>query len=382
MTSREIFVRHMSFQEVERLPFIEWHHWWRSTILRWYREGMPAQSEHGAGASSMLGASSTTTTAENAWYADGYDYFGFDVREMLILDYGPLPRYVPRILEDTESYRILINDVGVTERVVKAGVSMPQFMDFPVKSRSDWEHMKKRFDPRDPRRYPKNWGHDLVQYYGNVERIVRMDITGFFGEVRWLMGLERFLTTLYDDPAWIHEIMEFWEHFVIETCRDAVEKAKIDYVVLWEDMCYNKGMLLSPRHFKEFILPHYREVTSFLRKNGKDIIMVDSDGRVEELIPLLLESGVNGIYPLEAICNDVVELRKRYGKRLLMAGNIDKRVLSRDKTDIKREVERKVPVFREGGYIMSVDHSTPFNVPFENYKYYVGLVREACGLDS
>ena len=380
MNSRDIFVRHMHFQMAERLPFMEWHHWWRSTILRWGREGMQLNSEQGTGASSMLGAASTTTTAENAWYADGYSYFGFDVREMLIIDYSPLPRFVPRILEDTEDYRLLINDIGITQKAIKVGVSMPQFMDFPVKSRRDWKYMKKRFDPHDPRRYPKNWGPELVDYYDTVERPVRMDITGFFGEIRWLMGLERFLTTLYDDPGWIHEIMEFWEHFVIETCREAIEKIKIDYVVLWEDMCYNKGMLLSPRHFREFIMPHYRRLTDLLRKNGKDIIMVDSDGNVDELVPVLLEAGVNGIYPLEATCNDVVELRKKYGRQLVMAGNIDKRVLSRDKKTIKKEVDRKTSVFKEGGYIMSVDHSTPFDVPFENYKYYVSLLKECCGL--
>ena len=326
----------------------------------------------------MQGASSCPTTAENAWYADGYDYFGFDVREMLSLDFGPIPRFVPRTLDDTGRYRVLMNDFGITEKRIKTGVSMPQFIEFPVKTREDWNEIRKRFDPHDPRRYPKNWGPDLVHYYDTVERVVRMDITGFFGEVRWLMGLERFLTCFYDDPDWMHEIMAFWEDFVIETCREAVEKVKIDYVVLWEDMCYNKGLLISPRLFREFIMPHYQKVTEFLRENGKDIIMVDSDGKVDELIPLLLESGVNGIYPLEASCNDVVELRKKYGKHLVMAGNIDKRVLAQDREAIRKEVERKAPVSREGGYILSVDHSVPFDVPFENYRYYVGLIREAC----
>ena len=379
MTPRECFVRHMRFQEVERLPFMEWHHWWRSTILRWYGEGMPGHSEQGAGASSMLGAASATTTAENAWYADGYAHFGFDVREMLCLDFGPLPRFVPKTLEDTQQYRVFMNDLGITAKTLKTGVSMPQFMEFPVKRRQDWEEMIKRFDPHDPRRYPKNWGPDLIEYYDTVERVVRMDITGFFGEARWLMGLERLLMTFYDDPGWIHDIMDFWEHFIIETCREAIENVKIDYVVLWEDMCYNKAMLLSPRFFREFIQPHYKKVTAFLRENGKDLIMVDSDGNVDELIPLLLESGVNGIYPLEATCNDVVELRKKYGKQLVMAGNIDKRVLSRDKRAIQSEVERKAPIAKEGGYVLSVDHSVPFDVPFENYAYYVGLVRKVCG---
>ncbi len=380
MDPRECFVKHMHFQKIDRLPFMEWHHWWRSTILRWYGEGMPAHSEQGAGASSMQGAASTTTTAENAWYADGYDYFGFDIREILCLDFGPIPRFIPKALEDTERYRVFVNEFGITEKTLKTSVSMPHFIDFPVKNRQDWQAMKKRFNSHDPRRYPKNWSSDLIEYYNTVERVVRMDIVGFFGEARWLMGLERLLVTFYDDPDWLHEIMEFWENFIMEICRDAVEKIKIDYVVIWEDMCYNKGSFISPRFFREFIMPHYNKVTSFLRKNSIDIIMVDSDGNVNDLIPLLLESGVNGIYPLEATCNDVVALRKEYGKQFVMAGNIDKRVLALDKEAIKKEVERKIPVAKEGGYILSIDHSVPFNVPFENYKYYVSLIKQACGL--
>ena len=74
---------------------------------------------------------------------------------------------------------------------------------------------------------------------------------------------------------------------------------------------------------------------------------------------------------------------RQFGKEVLLLGNIDKRVL-RDgcsKADIEREVMSKVPqLVEQGGYSPFVDHSVPPDVPFENFKYYVDLVQEACTL--
>jgi uroporphyrinogen decarboxylase len=63
-----------------------------------------------------------------------------------------------------------------------------------------------------------------------------------------------------------------------------------------------------------------------------------------------------------------------------MIGGIDKRVLSRGKSEIKQEVMSKVPwLLEQGGYIPSVDHAVPADVPYENYIYYLGLLREVVG---
>jgi uroporphyrinogen decarboxylase len=88
---------------------------------------------------------------------------------------------------------------------------------------------------------------------------------------------------------------------------------------------------------------------------------------------------VNGIYPLEVAADqDAVALRKKYGKDLLLMGNIDKRVLARTKEEIEREVLKKVPwLAMQGGYFPFVDHSVPPDVPLENFQYYLDLVKQA-----
>ena len=139
-------------------------------------------------------------------------------------------------------------------------------------------------------------------------------------------------------------------------------------------MAYNKGSLISPSTFERFMTPYYRRFTRFLRENGVDVIMVDCDGDVNELIPLFIEGGVNGIYPLEVRCNvDPVEIRKKY-RNLILGGGIDKFALVEGPEAIERELIDKLPVLiPQGGYIPGVDHRVPADVSYANYKYYVNL---------
>ncbi|MEI8083945.1 MAG: hypothetical protein WCI74_19075, partial [Actinomycetes bacterium] len=59
-----------------------------------------------------------------------------------------------------------------------------------------------------------------------------------------------------------------------------------------EDMCYKSGCFISPAMFRQFMLPAYRKLTGFYRDHGIQTVLVDSDGDVMRLIPLLIEGGV------------------------------------------------------------------------------------------
>jgi uroporphyrinogen decarboxylase len=201
---------------------------------------------------------------------------------------------------------------------------------------------------------------------------------GFFGFGRQLMGLENWLLAFYKAPDMVKDMEEFWVDFLIETARNVIEtlRSDIDCVTIWEDMAYKNGPLLSLKYFREFILPSYKKLTAFLRKNNIDVILVDTDGDARLLIPLLLEGGVNGIYPLEVQAGmDAVALRKEYGKRLLLIGNIDKRAIAKGKDAIEREIKSKLPYLKEeGGYMPSLDHEVPPDIPYQNYMYYLEFI--------
>jgi uroporphyrinogen decarboxylase len=198
------------------------------------------------------------------------------------------------------------------------------------------------------------------------------------------MGTERLLLTFYDDPALIEEMMDHIVYFTNEIIEKVVRDIELDWVYVWEDMAFKTGPFISPELFKKFMVPRYRKITDLLHKHGIDIIIVDSDGNTEKLIPLWIESGVNGQWPLEVAAGmDAVALRKEYGRDFILLGNIDKRALSKGKEEIREEVMKKVPfLLEQGGYFPSIDHLIPPDISFENFRYFVNTLREVAALEA
>ena len=166
-------------------------------------------------------------------------------------------------------------------------------------------------------------------------------------------------------------MMEFLADFTIEVVRRCLAEVEVDYFVFWEDMAYKTASLISPAMFREFMLPPYRKVSEFVHSRGVPIIMMDSDGYIDELIPLWMQGGVDVIYPFEvAAGEDVVALRRQY-PRLGMNGGIDKRALATDRAAIDAELERVMPLIERGGFVPTVDHGLPPDIPFDHFRYYM-----------
>jgi uroporphyrinogen decarboxylase len=203
-----------------------------------------------------------------------------------------------------------------------------------------------------------------------------------YGWLRNWMGMENLSYVLYDDPAWFEEMVTTAADCIIGTLRRALASGvQFDACGMWEDMAYRAGPLISPRHFKQFLAPHYRRIADLLHQHGVDVIWLDCDGDIAALIPLWLEAGINCMFPLEvgAWGADPVKYRRQYGKNLLIMGGFDKHILQGSKAGIKDEVKRLAPLVEEGGYIGFCDHRVPPDVPLENYLFYLETVRAVWG---
>jgi uroporphyrinogen decarboxylase len=123
--------------------------------------------------------------------------------------------------------------------------------------------------------------------------------------------------------------------------------------------------------------PYYKELSDYLKSHDAKTIY-DSDGDVKQLIPLLIEWGCDGLEPFEVQAgNDVGEIRKQYGEKLVIIGGIDKRLLSGDNEAMEREVGRVISSFTDKvGYIPMIDHTIPPNVPLRNYLRFIEALRK------
>jgi uroporphyrinogen decarboxylase len=102
------------------------------------------------------------------------------------------------------------------------------------------------------------------------------------------------------------------------------------------------------------------------------VVIVDTDGDFEALIPEFLEAGVDGFNPMEVAAGmEPVRMRRKYGRSFCMVGGIDKREIAKDRAAIDREVAKIAPLIQEGGYIPWIDHAIPPDISLDNFRHYL-----------
>lgn len=360
MNSKERFNRIMRFQSVDRPPLWGVEEVTEGAVRRWIREGhFP------------IGMSVS-------------DVLPLDGHEIVYLDTAPLPSFVPRTIEKTERWKTTIDVYGFTVRTLKEQSVTPTvyyYLAGSVSSRADWEKLKLRYDPSDPRRKPRCWGPELWNYYNHSTSPVSMRIDwgpGRGAKNGYTMGLELFLEKVIDEPDLVKDMFDFWADFVIAAAREWFEHVHFDFVYFTEDgMGYKNSSLVSPKMYKELWIPALRKVTDFLHGYGVEIIAHYTSGNIRPLIPTLLDVGINLYFPLEVAAGmDALSLQREFGSEIRMIGNISRQALMDGPQAVEREFHAKVPaLMASGGYIPAVDDAIMPDISFESYQRYLQLVR-------
>jgi Uroporphyrinogen decarboxylase (URO-D) len=304
-------------------------------------------------------------------------------------DKGPIPRYVIKNITETENLLEVRANTGVHVKHMKrgdfSGYSMPMFTDWPVRDRETWSQYKKRLDPNDPRRMPLDWDAiDYMEVFRSFDKgPTRLNFNGLYGFGAQLMGMESWNTVFFKNPELASEIADYWEYFVIELFRPVLDVLGeyVDTTWWWEDFAERHGPFVSPRTFEKFFLPHYKRVAKFLHSKGIRHIMVDSDGNFESILDLMIEAGIDGIWPLEVNAGmDAGKLGDRYGRKLWFGGNIDKREVTAGGERMKREVDKKLEVAEQGGYAPGLDHLVPADMTYEKFVEYADYMKKKLDL--
>jgi uroporphyrinogen decarboxylase len=154
-----------------------------------------------------------------------------------------------------------------------------------------------------------------------------------------------------------------------------------DFGHFWEDICFKSGPLINPRVFAAKVGPHYQRITALLSQHGIDIVSLDCDGKIDALLPIWLENGVNTMFPIEVGTwgASIAPWRAQYGPALRGVGGMDKRVFAQDYTAIDAEVERLRPLVDLGGYLPCPDHRISADARWANVQYYCERMREVFG---
>jgi uroporphyrinogen decarboxylase len=192
--------------------------------------------------------------------------------------------------------------------------------------------------------------------------------TGYF-KVHQLVGFEEYMNYLYDEPERIHRFMK---RFVVfqEKMVDKLVSLGVDGINLSDDVAFNSGPFISPKHLQEFDFDYLAQVADYIHAKGLPV-MVHSCGNVNTVIERIIDTGVDALHALQPSAhNDIFEYKKKYGDSICLIGNLDINYLlpGGSPVDIANVIDEMVEklFYDKTGFVLSTCNMLNIDVPVEN----------------
>jgi len=373
MNARQRFRETMCFGTPDKVPLEPG--WPRESTLRaWHQQGLPDGSD---------------------WQTVLYQTLGLPLdfpqpHQSLGVKFSMLPTFEEKVLQHRGGHYLVQDWMGaIVEisdqydytylRTAKDFVTR-KWHRFPVQTRQDWiEKVQWRYDPHHAERLPVDFT-ERCHALQDREHVLRLDFNGPFWQLREWCGFEGLCMLMIEQPGFIQELVEFWEQFILKLLELILKQVVPDHVQVSEDMAYKIHSMISPGMVRCFLLATWVKWIAALKSAGCPVVTMDSDGYIGELIPLWIEAGFDGTWPVEAAAgNDLPAYRKFYGHNMAYGGGIDKRLLAAGGQAMHAELMRVAPVIRDGGYIPGCDHGIPPDISWPNFVEYTRLLAQLTG---
>ena len=180
--------------------------------------------------------------------------------------------------------------------------------------------------------------------------------------------IQSFMLVLYDDVDLIKDIFKMQTDHVI-SILESVRGLPITTLELADDLCDHKGYLVNPKVIEELWKPYAQRVVD-VAKSFNVPIQWHCCGKLDQLLPQLVEWGINAIAPVQASCNDIYRLKKEYGDHICLVGNlsIEGVLFQGSQKEIVDDVREHIDgLSQNGGYVVSSSHSIVDAIPRDNY---------------
>jgi len=185
-----------------------------------------------------------------------------------------------------------------------------------------------------------------------------------------LMGAESFFNALEVNEPLVAAIFEKVGKIQYETFLRVIEHPCIGAVANPDDIAHNTGLLIHPDYLRKYLFPWYKKMGEVCRDRGIGFIF-HSDGDCTEIMDDLVDAGFHGFNPIQPNCMDIVGVKKKWGQKLCLIGNInlDSTLTLGTPEDVRAEVyERIRTIGPGGGYMVASSNSVPDYVPLNNMK--------------
>ncbi len=375
MTHRERIAAVLHYDGYDRLPLVHFGYW-QDTLDKWRDEGH-------------------LTAEEAAGHRDGnaVDYevsgrLGFDCnwQTMFYPDNGLRPPFEEEVVKEfPDGAQHVRNQHGAIVLRRPGAGGIPAEIEHLLTDRASWEeHYRFRYE----------WSEDRVDLAlldslpADRETPLGLHCGSLYGHIREVVGVVGISYLFVDDEPLYREAIDVIADICYRNAKLVLEhlearrpELSFDFAHFWEDICFKTGPLVNPSVFREYVGPHYKRITDLCRRHGLDIVSLDCDGKIDELVPVWLENGVNTMFPIEVGTWEasIAPWRERYGKELRGVGGMDKRVFAADRSAVDREVERLRPLVDLGGYIPCPDHRIAPDAKWDLVRYFCERMRAVFG---
>lgn len=199
-------------------------------------------------------------------------------------------------------------------------------------------------------------------------------------KIAWhISGYEHLMVQMAMDPGFVEALYDRLYAYQTEKAVLAA-RGGYDVVALVGDIAGQKGLMYSADMFARFDAPRFTRLIDAVRQaNPSTRILYHSDGNIEEVIPALVECGIDILNPIQSACMDPAAIKDRYGGRLTFHGTISVQDTIPNGTvqDVRDEVVLRMrTVGRGGGFVVSPENSIPFDAPLANVLAVYDTVRE------
>lgn len=160
----------------------------------------------------------------------------------------------------------------------------------------------------------------------NEQFVTAFVAPGVFEMCHHLMSMEDALMALYEEPEAMHELIDYLTEAELNYAKILIDRLHPDALFHHDDWGSQKSSFISPAMFEEFYLPAYKKIYAFYKANGVELIVHHSDSYAANLVPYMIEMGID-IWQGVMTTNNTPELIKKYGGKISFMGDIDSGVV-------------------------------------------------------
>jgi len=200
-----------------------------------------------------------------------------------------------------------------------------------------------------------------------------MKVIGRYGDIfttAWqMMGFTDFCYAIYQQEDFVAHIMNLLGELIYGMFETMAQYDCVGAMWYSDDIAYAAGLMVSPDFLRKHLFPWMKKIGDLCRAKGIPYIY-HTDGVLWEVMEDLIACGIDAIQPIEPAAMDIREVKRRYGDRLCLIGNVEVDLLARGTPeDVRREVRRLLrEVAPGGGYCLGSSNTIAYYVKPENYR--------------